>query len=154
MPVVPVVPLVPVEGVVEVPVVPDVVVPLDDFDNCCLNGSFLKKAGSQVFPVLAKLLAVPETELLLLDCDGGLVLRVVPVVPLVPEGLVSAFEDVAGVVSSPPQETARDTESITSRIAATAASKGEPLKFSNFLTITFISYTVSLLQVIPKPRSC
>lgn len=151
MPVVPVVPVVPVEGVVEVPVVPDVVVLPDVLETCCLNGSFLKKAGSHMFPVLAKLLAVPETELLPPDCDG-LVVLVVPVVPLVLEGCVSAFEEVAGVVSSPPQEMARDTESITSRIAATAASKGEPLKFSNFLTISFISYTVSLLQVIPKPR--
>jgi len=57
---------------------------------------------------------------------------------VVPAGLVSAFDEVAGGLSSPPQDTASDTDRITSRIAATAASIGEPLKFSIFLTSSYI----------------
>lgn len=137
MPEVLVEPVVPVAGVVEVPVAPVAPVPPDVFETCCLNGSLRKNAGSHMFPVPARLSPVPDTEYPSSVCVSGFDVLLV-LVPVEPEGLVSAFEEVAGGVSSPPHEIARDTESITSSMAATAANNGDPLKFSNFLTSSFI----------------
>ena len=85
--------------------------------------------------VLELLLPLLTEELLEPDVDGlvDLAVDVGEVAALVEEEALVCCDEVG--VDSSPQDTASDTAIITRIRAATAASHGEPLKFSIFLII-------------------